>query len=35
MGWGESKDWEPGLANGEALVTIKQGDTGAGVDGAL
>ena len=35
MGWGESKDWEPGLANGEALVTIKQGDTGGPVSTAL
>lgn len=35
MGWGESKDWEPGLASGEALVTIKQGDTGAPVSAAL
>lgn len=35
MGWGESKDWEPGLANGEAFVTIKQGDTGGPVSTAL
>jgi UPF0755 protein len=35
MGWGEPKDWEPGLATGEALVTIKQGDTGAPVSAAL
>jgi UPF0755 protein len=35
LGWGESKDWEPGLATGEALVTIKQGDTGSPVSTAL
>lgn len=35
LGWGESKDYEPGLANGEALVTIKQGDTGGPVSTAL
>jgi len=35
MGWGEPKDWEPGLATGEAVVTIKQGDTGAPVSAAL
>jgi len=35
MGWGEPKDWEPGLATGEAVVTIKQGDTGAPVSTAL
>lgn len=35
LGWGESKDWEPGLANGEVLVTIKNGDTGAPVSTAL
>ena len=35
MGWGEPKDWEPGLANGEALVTIKSGDTGSPVSTAL
>jgi len=35
MGWGESKDWEPGLATGEALVTIRQGDTGSPVSTAL
>ena len=35
MGWGEPADYEPGLANGEALVTIKQGDTGAPVSAAL
>lgn len=35
MGWGESKDWEPGLATGEALVTIREGDTGSPVSAAL
>lgn len=35
MGWGEPKDWEPGQATGEALVTIKQGDTGGPVSKAL
>ncbi|MFB8190599.1 endolytic transglycosylase MltG [Microbacterium sp. NPDC055988] len=35
MGWGEPKDWEPGQASGEALVTIKDGDTGGPVSVAL
>lgn len=35
MGWGPSKDWEPGQATGEALVTIKEGDTGGPVSIAL
>ena len=35
LGWGESKDWDPGMATGEATVTIKQGDTGAPVSAAL
>ncbi|KDA05650.1 ABC transporter substrate-binding protein [Microbacterium sp. CH12i] len=35
MGWGEPEDWEPGLASGEALVTIREGDTGAPVSAAL
>ncbi len=35
MGWGDSKDWEPGLATGEAFVTIKEGDTGSPVSTAL
>lgn len=35
MGWGEPKDWEPGLATGEAFVTIKEGDTGGPVSVAL
>ena len=29
MGWEEPKDYEPGLANGEAFVTIASGDTGS------
>ncbi|WP_309129272.1 endolytic transglycosylase MltG [Microbacterium sp.] len=35
MGWGEPKDYEPGQASGEALVTIKSGDTGSPVSTAL
>lgn len=35
MGWGEPKDYEPGLATGEAYVTIKKGDTGSPVSTAL
>ncbi|ALX66986.1 endolytic transglycosylase MltG [Microbacterium sp. XT11] len=35
MGWGEPKDWEPGLATGEAMVTIRDGDTGKPVSQAL
>lgn len=35
MGWGEPKDYEPGLATGEALVTIEKGDTGSPVSTAL
>ncbi|BDZ38252.1 endolytic transglycosylase MltG [Microbacterium suwonense] len=35
MGWGEPKDYEPGQATGEALVTIKKGDTGSPVSTAL
>lgn len=35
MGWGEPKDYEPGEATGEALVTIKSGDTGSPVSTAL
>lgn len=35
LGWGEPADWEPGLATGEALVTIKSGDTGGPVSVAL
>ena len=35
MGWGEPKDYDAGLATGEALVTIKSGDTGSPVSTAL
>ncbi|WP_307364672.1 endolytic transglycosylase MltG [Microbacterium murale] len=35
MGWGEPDDWEPGIASGEALVTIHEGDTGSPVSTAL
>lgn len=35
MGWGEPKDYEPGQATGEALVTIKKGDTGSPVSTTL
>lgn len=35
MGWGEPKDWEEGLATGEAFVTISEGDTGGPVSTAL
>lgn len=35
LGWGEPKDWEPGMATGEALVTIRSGDTGAPVSTTL
>lgn len=35
FGWGEPKDYEAGQATGEALVTIKKGDTGAPVSTAL
>ncbi|MEV4774839.1 endolytic transglycosylase MltG [Microbacterium sp. LWH12-1.2] len=35
MGWGEPKDWEPGLATGEVFVTIREGDTGRPVSTAL
>ncbi len=35
MGWGEPKDYEAGQAQGEALVTIKSGDTGRSVSTAL
>lgn len=35
MGWGEAEDWEPGMATGEALVTIREGDTGSPVSAAL
>ncbi|WP_311257218.1 endolytic transglycosylase MltG [Microbacterium sp. WCS2018Hpa-9] len=35
LGWGDPKDWEPGMATGEVLVTIHEGDTGAPVSTAL
>jgi len=35
MGWGEPADYEPGIASGEALVTIREGDTGAPVSTTL
>ncbi len=35
LGWQEPADYEPGEANGEALVTIAAGDTGADVSAAL
>lgn len=35
MGWEEPKDYEPGMANGEAYVTIESGDTGGPISQAL
>lgn len=35
MGWGEPKDWEAGMATGEATVIIHDGDTGKPVSKAL
>ncbi|MFK4760777.1 endolytic transglycosylase MltG [Microbacterium sp. ZW T5_45] len=35
MGWGDPTDWEPGLATGEVMVTIHEGDTGEPVSAAL
>ncbi len=35
MGWEEPKDFEPGLAHGEALVTIVSGDTGSSISPKL
>lgn len=35
MGWGEPDDYEAGIASGEALVTIREGDTGSPVSTAL
>lgn len=35
MGWEEPKDYEEGLANGEVLVTIASGDTGASISETL
>jgi UPF0755 protein len=35
MGWEEPKDYEAGLATGEAMVTISQGDTGGTISRSL
>lgn len=35
MGWSEPKDFEEGLAHGEAFVTIADGDTGSPISQAL
>lgn len=35
MGWEEPKDYEAGLANGEAFVTVASGDTGAPISRSL
>ena len=35
MGWEEPQDYEPGMANGEALVTIVSGDTGRPISQSL
>lgn len=35
MGWEEPKDYEEGLATGEALVTISSGDTGVVISQSL
>ncbi|MEU1970374.1 endolytic transglycosylase MltG [Microbacterium sp. NPDC019599] len=35
MGWEEPKDYEEGLATGEALVTISSGDTGGTISQSL
>lgn len=35
MGWEEPKDYEAGLANGEAIVTIVDGDTGSSISTTL
>ena len=35
MGWEEPKDYEAGMANGEAFVTIASGDTGGPISEAL
>ena len=35
MGWEEPKDFEEGLANGEAVITIADGDVGADVSVTL
>ena len=35
LGWGGAADWEPGIATGEVMVTIREGDTGGPVSTAL
>lgn len=35
MGWQEPRDFEAGMANGEALVTVVSGDTGASISETL
>lgn len=35
LGWEEPKDYETGLAHGEALVTIAEGDTGGPISQSL
>lgn len=35
MGWEEPKDYEAGMANGEALVTVVSGDTGQSISQTL
>ncbi|WP_396656454.1 endolytic transglycosylase MltG [Microbacterium sp.] len=35
MGWEEPKDYEPGLAHGEALVTISEGDVPSAISQSL
>jgi UPF0755 protein len=35
MGWEEPKDYEEGLANGEAIITVLDGDTGVQVSRTL
>ncbi|MAO36788.1 MAG: ABC transporter substrate-binding protein [Zunongwangia sp.] len=35
MGWQEPADYEPGMATGEALVTISAGDTGGPISQSL
>jgi UPF0755 protein len=35
MGWEEPKDYEEGLATGEALLTISSGDTGGAISQSL
>ncbi|WP_194419585.1 endolytic transglycosylase MltG [Microbacterium abyssi] len=35
MGWGPPADWEPGMATGEVMVTVREGDTGGPISSAL